>query len=97
MWARHSIPRSYLPQLGAARRVAERRPATTPLRVRALGLLVEIEDLLRSPAPVYCVGMALDWELVSDGRGTLYAPRRAGVLCQRPETIGAALRGVREP
>src|ERR1700742_5104313 len=44
-------------------RIAERR-------------LVELEDLLISPAPVYAHGVVMAAKIVADGTGPLYAPSR---------------------
>jgi hypothetical protein len=55
--------------------------------------LVELEELLISPAPVYCRGVAMASRLVTEGTGPLYAPRRRGELRERVAKVLAALRG----
>jgi hypothetical protein len=61
-------------------RIAERR-------------LVELEDLLISPAPVYAHGVVMAAKIVGDGTGPLYAPSRRGELRDRVTKVIAALRG----
>ena len=58
-----------------------------PLRVRALA------RLRRAPGPVYCRGIAMAWQVITEGAGPLYAPRRRGELRERLEAVLAALRG----
>jgi hypothetical protein len=55
--------------------------------------LVELEDLLISSSPVYCRGVAMASQIVSEGAGPLYAPRRRGELRDRVAKVLAALRG----
>jgi hypothetical protein len=59
----------------------------------ALGQLVELEDLLLSPGPVYCHGVVMASRIVGDGTGPLYAPRRRGELRERVTNVLASLRG----
>jgi hypothetical protein len=59
----------------------------------AMGQMVELEDLLISPAPVYCQGVAMASQIVSEGTGPLYAPRHRGELRERVTKVLAALRG----
>ncbi|HEX3360372.1 MAG TPA: hypothetical protein VHS74_05200 [Solirubrobacterales bacterium] len=61
-------------------RIAERR-------------LVELEDLLISPTPVYAHGVVMAAKIVGDGTGPLYAPSRRGELGDRVTKVIAALRG----
>ena len=55
--------------------------------------LLELEDLLISPGPVYCRGVVMASQIVSDGAGPLYAPRRRGELRERVTGATRALRG----
>lgn len=55
--------------------------------------LVELEELLISPAPIYCRGVVMASRIVSEGSGPLYAPRRRGELRERVAAVLAALRG----
>jgi len=55
--------------------------------------LVELEDLLISPVPVYARGVAMASQVVADGTGPLYAPKRRGELRARVGSVLAALRG----
>jgi hypothetical protein len=55
--------------------------------------LVELEDLLISPGPVYCRGVVMASQIVSDGSGPLYAPERKGELPERVAGVICALRG----
>ena len=57
--------------------------------------LVELEDLLISPTQVYARGVAMASQIVGDGSGPLYAPRRRGELRERVDRVLAALRGAR--
>jgi hypothetical protein len=59
----------------------------------ALEQLIEVEDLLISPAPVYCRGVVMTARIVGEGTGPLYAPRRRGELRERVGGALAALRG----
>jgi hypothetical protein len=59
-------------------------------------LLIEIEDLLRSSAPVYSQGVARLELLLKDGGGPLYTPAWRGTLSDELEMIIAALEG-RDP
>jgi hypothetical protein len=70
------------------------RVPVNPEEVRiAQAQLVELEDLLISPAPVYCQGVAMASQIVGDGAGPLYVPRRRGELRERVGRVLAALRG----
>ncbi|HEY2477252.1 MAG TPA: hypothetical protein VGI17_00815 [Solirubrobacterales bacterium] len=70
------------------------RVPVDPEEVRlAAARLVELEDLLISPSPVYCRGVAMASQIVSEGTGPLYAPRRRGELRERVAKVLAALRG----
>jgi hypothetical protein len=64
----------------AAHRLAERH-------------LVELENLLIAPAPVYAHGVVMAAKIVGDGTGPLYAPSRRGELRDRVTKVLAALRG----
>lgn len=55
--------------------------------------LVELEELLISPGPVYCRGVVMASQIVSDGSGPLYAPQRKGELRERVAGVIRALRG----
>jgi hypothetical protein len=55
--------------------------------------LVELEELLISPGPVYCRGVVMASQIVSDGSGPLYAPERKGELRERVAGVIYALRG----
>jgi hypothetical protein len=55
--------------------------------------LVELEDLLISPAPVYAHGVVMAAKIVRDGTGPLYVPSRRGELRDRVTKVLAALRG----
>jgi hypothetical protein len=55
--------------------------------------LIELEDTLLAPGPVYCHGVVMASRIVGDGTGPLYAPRRSGELRERVEVALAALRG----
>jgi hypothetical protein len=57
--------------------------------------LVELEDLLISPTQVYAQGVAMASQIVGDGAGPLYAPRRRGELRECVDRVLAALRGAR--
>jgi hypothetical protein len=59
----------------------------------ASSTLEELERLLRSPQPVYCLGMARAWRLLSDGCGPLYAPQTRLALANELEAVLGALRG----
>ncbi|HEY2054140.1 MAG TPA: hypothetical protein VGH14_09425 [Solirubrobacterales bacterium] len=69
-----------VPVDGEEVRIAERR-------------LVELEELLIGTTPVYCRGVAMASQIVSEGTGPLYAPRRRGDLRDRVAEVLAALRG----
>jgi hypothetical protein len=83
-----------------------RRSADTPIDPGDLGLpvdreevrmaedrLIELEELLISPAPVYCRGVAMASLIVSEGTGPLYRPQRRGELRERVGQVLGALRG----
>src|SRR5882757_3720779 len=55
--------------------------------------LVELEELLIGTAPVYCRGVAMASQIVSEGTGPLYVPRRRGELRERVAKVLGALRG----
>ena len=55
--------------------------------------LVELEELLIGTAPVYCRGVAMASQILSEGTGPLYRPRRRGDLRERVAEVLAALRG----
>jgi hypothetical protein len=55
--------------------------------------LLELEELLISSGPVYCRGVVMASQIVGDGAGPLYAPRRRGELGERVTKVLAALRG----
>ena len=55
--------------------------------------LVELEELLIGTTPVYARGVAMASQIVSEGTGPLYAPRRRGELRERVAKVLAALRG----
>jgi hypothetical protein len=55
--------------------------------------LIELEDLLISPTPVYARGVVMAADIVGDGTGPLYEPRRRGELRERVGKVLAALRG----
>ncbi|HVW46237.1 MAG TPA: hypothetical protein VHA76_04225, partial [Solirubrobacterales bacterium] len=57
--------------------------------------LLELEELLISPDPVYCQGIVMAARIVEDGTGPLYAPRRRGELRQRVQGVLDALHGAR--
>ena len=59
----------------------------------ALPRLIELEDLLLAPGPVYCQGVVMASRIVGEGTGPLYAPRRRGELSDCVEAALAALRG----
>jgi hypothetical protein len=56
-------------------------------------LLIEIGDLLRSTAPLYCRGIATVLTLLRDGGSPLYLPDRRGALQDELEAIIHALEG----
>jgi len=65
-----------------------------PEEVRvAEGRLVELEELLIGTTPVYCRGVAMASQIVSEGTGPLYRPHRRGDLRDRVMEVLAALRG----
>jgi hypothetical protein len=55
--------------------------------------LIELEELLIGTAPVYCRGVAMASQILSEGTGPLYRPRRRGDLRERVAEVLAALRG----
>jgi hypothetical protein len=55
--------------------------------------LVELEELLIGTGPVYCRGVAMASQIVSDGTGPLYRPQRRGELRERVAKVLGALRG----
>ena len=55
--------------------------------------LAELEELLIGSTPVYCRGIAMASQIVSEGTGPLYQPRRRGDLRERVAAVLAALRG----
>lgn len=59
--------------------------------------LVQIEELLRSRAPVYSQGVAMLQQLLRDGGSPLYLPSRRGALNHRLDEIIAALEGREKP
>jgi hypothetical protein len=77
----------------AGRRIDPRVPADQVEVKIALPRLIELEDLMLSPGPVYCRGVVMASRIVAEGTGPLYAPRRRGELRDRVETALAALRG----
>jgi hypothetical protein len=87
--------------LRQSRRSAGTRIDPRDLRVRvnpeevqlAERQLVELEELLIGTTPVYCRGVAMASQIVSEGTGPLYAPRRRGELRERVAKVLGALRG----
>jgi hypothetical protein len=70
------------------------RVPVDPEEVRmAEGQLVELEELLIGTTPVYCRGVAMASQIVSEGTGPLYRPQRRGELRERVAKVLAALRG----
>lgn len=70
------------------------RVPVDPEEVRmAEARLLELEELLISPGPVYCRGVAMASQIVSEGTGPLYSPQRRGELRERVAKVLAALRG----
>jgi hypothetical protein len=61
--------------------------------VSAASLLIEVRELLRSTAPVYCGGVAMVRGLLRDGGSPLYLPDRRGALKGELEVILSALEG----
>jgi hypothetical protein len=59
----------------------------------AAPLLMQVQELLRSTAPVYARGVAMLEILLRDGGGPLYAPVRRAELGDTLEHIIAALEG----
>jgi hypothetical protein len=55
--------------------------------------LIEVAELLRSPAPVYVQGVAMLRDLLSDGGSCVYVPRRPGELIDKLDRIVGALHG----
>jgi hypothetical protein len=55
--------------------------------------LVELEELLIGTTPVYCHGVAMASQIVSEGTGPLYMPRKRGELHERVTKVLGALRG----
>jgi hypothetical protein len=55
--------------------------------------LVELEELLIGTTPVYCRGVAMASQIVSEGTGPLYRPQRRGELRERVAKVLGALRG----
>ncbi len=55
--------------------------------------LVELEELLISPTPVYCRGVAMASQILSEVTGPLYRPQRRGELRERAVKVLGALRG----
>lgn len=55
--------------------------------------LVELEDLLIGTTPVYARGVAMASQIISEGAGPLYVPRRRGELRERVAKVLGALRG----
>jgi hypothetical protein len=87
--------------LRASRRSAGARTDPCDLRVPvdpeevkiAERRLVELEELLIGTTPVYCHGVALASQIVSEGTGPLYMPRKRGELRERVTQVLGALRG----
>ena len=80
----------------AGRRIDPRdlRTPVDPAEVQiARRQLIELEDLLLAPGPVYAQGVVMASRIVGEGTGPLYAPRRRGELRDRVEAALAALRG----
>lgn len=80
----------------AGRRIDLHDPRVPVDRVEveiALSALIELENLLLSPGPVYCQGVVMASRILGEGTGPLYAPRRRGELRDRVEAAFAALRG----
>jgi hypothetical protein len=61
--------------------------------VAATGRLIELEELLRSSAPVYAQGIALMMGVLCEGGGCVYAPRWPGELSETLDRVLAALEG----
>jgi len=59
----------------------------------AEGGLIELEELLISSAPVYCRGVAMASQIVTEGTGPLYRPQRRGELRELVAKVLGALRG----
>ncbi len=89
----HHHPR---PDLPAGARIDPRDPRVPvdPEEVRlAERGLVELEELLIGTAPVYCRGVAMASQIVSEGSVPLYRPRRRGELRERVAKVLGALGG----
>jgi hypothetical protein len=69
-------------------------PSGSPqLERRAAQLLSHLNRVRVVGALVYCQGVAMASQIVGDGAGPLYVPRRRGELRERVGRVLAALRG----